>query len=346
MENRLKQFIFLGIAVGLALVFLVLTLRKIENFDDIINAFKKANHFWILASMAISIYTYWLRAVRWNMLLEPIGYRIKPINGFWSIAFAYFMNLTIPRSGEIARATTLYKTEGVPVDKSFGTIVVERVIDLIFLGVFFLLTLAFNYETLISFLNIGGQERSLDGVEASSGFPVWVWYGLAGLIIGLGLLVVLALMKPDITRKLINRIFGFLMGIVEGMKSILKLKKRLKFFLYTAGIWICYFLMTYLVFFAFEETSHFGLAEGLFLIISGTLGMILPVSGGLGYPYIMGIAFSAIYVSAGNPVSEGERIGNYFGIIMYVAQVFCMILFGLLSIWFIAKNKKTDWIEE
>ena len=98
--------------------------------------------------------------------------------------------------------------------------------------------------------------------------------------------------------------------------------------------------MTYLVFFAFPDTENFGVAEGLFLLIAGSLGMILPVSGGLAYPYVMSIAFSAVYLAKGGNQHEGRAIGDYFGLILYIAQVISMIIFGLIAIYKIARIRR------
>ena len=98
--------------------------------------------------------------------------------------------------------------------------------------------------------------------------------------------------------------------------------------------------MTYLVFFAFPDTQNFGIAEGLFLLIAGSLGMILPVSGGLAYPYVMSIAFSAVYLAKGGDQDEGRAIGDYFGLILYIAQVISMITFGLIAIYKIARIRR------
>src|SRR5690606_28043009 len=122
----------------LAAVFIWLTLKQ-TDIEVLKSAAKRANYFWFIASMALSIFSYWLRAARWKLLLEGIGYEMKTKSGFWAVSLGYFTNLVIPRSGEIARATSLYKMEKVPADKSIGTIVLERVIDVLFLALFFVL---------------------------------------------------------------------------------------------------------------------------------------------------------------------------------------------------------------
>lgn len=324
MKAQTGQIIFTIIAIALAGLFIGLTI-KATDFDMLSAAAKEANYFWIAASMVLSIFSYWLRAARWKLLLTPIGYPIKTRSGFWAISFAYFMNLTIPRSGEIARATSLYKMENVPADKSLGTIVLERVIDLFFLGLFFLLTLIFNSQTLFSFFAMGQK------------FPV----GKLLILIGIFVLitVIFFFIRNRIRNlKLYQKGIEFLKGIWIGFKSILKLEKRTLFVAYSFGIWICYFLMTYLVVFAFPATTHFGLGEGFFLIVSGALGMILPAVGGLGYPYVMSMAFAAIYLSQGQTAEEGKSVGNYFGLILYFAQIISILIFGLISIYYISRS--------
>lgn len=324
MKSKVSNLIFTIIAIILAIVFIILTLRQ-TNFEALKSAAKNANYFWFLVSVILSIVSYWLRAARSTLLFEGINYNVSTKNGFWAISFGYFMNLTIPRSGEIARATTLYRLEKIPVDKSIGTIVLERVIDLLFLALFFVLTFIFNAETLLSFFSFS-EQPSLGKFM----LPI-------GILIGV--FTCFFLFRKSLNQfKLYQKINVFLIGIWEGFKSILHLKNRGKFLLYSIGIWICYFFMTYLIVFAFPETAHFGLGEGFFLIVAGALGMILPAVGGLGYPYIMSIAFAAIYITQGQTAAEGKVVGNYFGLLLYFAQVIMMLLFGLLSILYINRN--------
>lgn len=326
MKSKIKQSLFLLFASLLAVFFIVITVKQID-FGRVQTALKEANYFWIFASMAISIFTYWLRAARWNLLLHPMGYNTKTESGFWAIAFAYFMNLTIPRSGEVARATSMYKMEHVPFEKSFGTIVLERVIDLLFLGTVFGLTLLFNYDTFLHFVELGNQEKANSTPQQTSSLKYYIALG----IIALGAVVTFIFWNKIKQTKIYHKILGFLKGLWEGILSISKLQQRRLFVFYSFAIWICYFFMTYVVFFAFPDTSHFGIPEGLFLLIAGSLGMILPVSGGLAYPYIMSIAFSAIYLATGGQQNEGKAIGDYFGLVLYIAQVISMISFGLIS---------------
>lgn len=328
MNARSGQIIFTTIAIILAALFIGLTLKD-TDFEVLREAAREADYIWFLASMALSIFSYWLRAARWKLLLEPIGHPVRTQSGFWAISFAYFMNLTIPRSGEIARATSLYKMEKVPADKSIGTIVLERVIDVFFLGLFFLLTLVSNSGMLFSFFSLS---------EKPSPGKFLIAFGLLTLM---G--IVFFFIRNRIRNlKLYQKGVQFLRGIWIGFKSILKLRKRTLFVVYSFAIWFCYFLMTYLVFFAFPATSGFGLSEGFFLIVAGALGMILPAVGGLGYPYVMSMAFAAVFMANGQTDEEGKTIGNYFGLMLYFAQVISILIFGFLAIYFIGKTSNSS----
>lgn len=328
MKLKIGNLVFILVAIILAIIFVGLTLRQ-TDFNTLSDAAGRANYFWFLLSMALSILSYWLRAARWKLLLSPIGYNISTKSGFWAISFAYFMNLTIPRSGEIARATSLYKMEKVPADKSLGIIILERVIDLLFLGISFLLALFLKGDTLLSFFSFA-EEPPLGKIAIAAGVLLLIFLGF------------LLLRRSLSEFKFYRKIILFLEGIRTGFKSILHLKERLKFILYSTAIWICYFFMTYLIIFAFSETSHFGLGEGFFLLVAGAFGMILPAAGGLGYPYVMSMAFAALYLTSGHTFEEGTEVGNYFGLMLYFAQVITMLIFGFFSIYYIQKISKKN----
>ena len=142
-SSILKNTLIIIISLCFAAVFMWLALRGLE-FKAIRESLSQANYWWIFISVVFGLMAYWIRAIRWNLLLEPLGYSISSANSLWSLSFGYLMNLTIPRSGEIARSTALYSVEKVPVDKSFGTIVLERVVDLVCMLLFLGLSLVFK----------------------------------------------------------------------------------------------------------------------------------------------------------------------------------------------------------
>lgn len=247
------------------------------EFEKIAGYFAKANYFWVFAASIFGLLAYWFRAVRWNLLLEPMGYKISNSNSLWTISFGYLMNLTIPRSGELARSTALFSVENVPVEKSFGTIILERVVDLICMGGFLILTLIFKYDAILSFYQYVTAAKSKSPQEESS----VNWYLVIGLLLVAG--IILFIFRSKLKEfPIYQKVIDFLKGIYHGLTSIFKLKQKGKFIALSLGIWISYYLAAYLVCFALPETSNFTFADGFFIIVVGTLGMMVPASGGIG----------------------------------------------------------------
>lgn len=332
MEERktsaLKNAITILVSIAIAGIFLWLALRGLD-LDKIEQSLKKANYIWVGFAAVFGVSAYIFRAVRWNLLLEPMGHKISNSNSLWSISFGYLMNLTIPRSGELARSTALYSVEKVPVDKSFGTIILERVIDLVCMLIFLGLTLIFKFEAIYSF-----YEKS--GVKFNPFFIIGI---IAGIIIAF---VVFIKFKERFRKiSLLSKIIDFIDGIIAGLTSVFKLRKKVKFILLTAGIWICYFFASYLVCFSLPETSDFTLADGCFILVVGTLGMIIPASGGIGaFNLAMKFGFTALFISMGKDAVEGGELGLAYSFITLPLQIIIMLVMGLISIPMLAKNRK------
>ena len=327
-SSVLKNSLTVLISIAIAGLFLWLALRGLD-FDKIKNSLQKANYLWVAFASVFGVSAYVFRAVRWNLLLEPMGYKISNSNSLWSISFGYLMNLTIPRSGELARSTALYGVEKVPVDKSFGTIILERVVDLVCMIIFLGLTLIFKFEAIKSFYE-------------NSGFKPNPKLIITIIVIGIIGLFLFFKFKEKFRRfTIISKIIDFIDGIFEGLKSIFNLKQKGKFILLTAGIWICYFFASYLVCFALPETSNFMPADGCFILVVGTLGMIIPASGGIGaFNLAMKFGFTALFISMGKDAVEGGELGLAYSFITLPLQIIIMLVMGLISIPMLAKNRK------
>lgn len=305
------------------------------QFKEIAGYFAKANYFWVFLASIFGILAYWFRAIRWNLMLEPMGYKISNSNAFWTISFGYLMNLTIPRSGELARSTALFGVEKVPVEKSFGTIILERVVDLLCMGCFLGLTLLFKYEAIVSFYQYVIEEKSKS--KEVSHFP-WFY-----LIIGISVLSVflfLIFKKRLAQFPIYKKVLDFINGIFHGLTSILKLKQKVKFILLSLAIWVCYYLAAYLVCFALPETSDFTFADGFFIIVVGTLGMMVPASGGIGaFHAALKLGIGALFLAMGLSFAEGAEVGLAYAFISHTMQLVIMIVLGLISIPMLAKAR-------
>jgi len=325
----LKNHLFTIIAFLIAIVFVGIILKDFK-WNEIKNGLQSANYFYIIFVFLLTLLSYLFRAIRWNILFEPMGYSISNQSAFWSISLGYFFNLGIPRSGEIIRATYLYKLEHIPVEKSIASIVLERVVDFIFLLIFILLNLFLNFELFISFLNFGNFER----------FKNFHFLFYPFIVISISVILFILFKKQIQKNSIYNKINTIVISFIEGLQSIFKLKKRLHFILYSIGIWVCYFFMSYFTLMAFKETENISLQLSLFVLIAGAFGLIFPAAGGLGYPIALGFGFAAIYLSQNLPIAQGKELGIYYGILSYFFQVLAVLILGIYALFYVAKNKK------
>lgn len=332
-KNPFKAFITVALSLAVAAVFMWFALKGME-FSKIAGYFAKANYFWVFAASVFGILAYWFRALRWNLLLEPMGYKISTANAFWTISFGYLMNLTIPRSGELARSTALFGVEKVPVEKSFGTIILERVVDLVCMGGFLILTLLFKYDAILAFYDYITKEKERTSAQESNSL-----YFVLGAFLLLGILFLLIRKKLE-TFPFYQKALGFIKGIFHGLTSIFKLKQKVKFILLSVGIWISYYLAAYLVCFALPETSAFTFADGFFIIVVGTLGMMVPASGGIGaFHLALKFGIMALFLSMGKNPEEGGEVGLSYAFISHTMQLVIMVVMGVISIPMLAKSR-------
>ena len=333
-SNPFKTFITIAISFAIAAFFMWFALKGME-FKKIAGYFAKANYFWVFAATVFGVLAYWFRAVRWNLLLEPMGYKISNSNSFWTISFGYLMNLTIPRSGELARSTALFSVEKVPVEKSFGTIILERVIDLICMMVFLGLTLIFKYKAILSFYDYVTKEKTKSATDESS-INIYL---IVGSILILGIFAFLVRKKLE-NFPIYQKVLNFIKGIFHGLTSIFKMKQKVKFILLSLGIWISYYFAAYLVCFALPETSNFTIVDGFFIIVVGTLGMMVPASGGIGaFHLALKFGIMALFLSMGKNPEEGGEVGLSYAFISHTMQLVIMVVMGIISIPMLAKAR-------
>jgi len=345
--NPFKTFLTIAVSLGIAALFMWFALKGME-FKKIAGYFAKANYFWVFVAAVFGLLAYWFRAVRWNLLLEPMGYHISSSNSLWSISFGYLMNLTIPRSGELARSTALYGVEKVPVEKSFGTIILERVVDLLCMMVFLGLTLIFKYEAIIAFYKYVTEEKKKDVVFVPNFLErLLMKFGIQDfdnfyfyLKIVIFILILAAILYLFLNKR--QKFIAFVNGVFHGLTSIFKMKQKGKFILLTFGIWMSYYFAAYLICFALPETSDLTIADGFFLIVVGTLGMMVPASGGIGaFHLALKFGMMALFLSMGKNPEEGGEVGLSYAFISHTMQLVLMIVMGIISIPILAKRRNS-----
>lgn len=286
------QFIIL-LAIGILLVWLSLK-QVAPQKDNIINAFKNADYFWIILSMVVSVISHMLRAYRWNYLLNPLGQKVGFINSNCHVLVGYFANYGIPRMGEISRCTLAAKYDHVPFQIALGTVITERIVDFVLFLLIFVLTLVLEFSNLIGLANELIFDPLQSRLVAVSQSPVKM------ILLGVVLIVIvggLFLLRKKISSILKGKFGGIVSGLGEGIGSIRKMDKPFMFILNSIMIWACYFYSLYFCFFALPGTSNLGQSEALTLLLFGTFGVIFS-PGGLGaYPLILsGILINTYHI--------------------------------------------------
>ncbi len=259
------------------------------------------------------------RAARWLMLLRPLGYSPRPVNAFLTIMLGYFANLGLPRIGEIVRAGTFSRYENIPVEKTLGTVVVDRIVDVLSLAVVIALAFLFEFDTISRFLTpyLGGSE--------SEGSTPLLRYLFIALLIGGGLFWLFR--KPLLRSRPGQKIMGMMKGFGEGLQSIRRVRSPFWFILHSLNIWLMYYLMTWLGFLAFEPTSQLGFSPALIVFVAGSLGMVIPSPGGLGsYHLLITAALTGLYAI------NGPDAFSFANIIFFTIQIGANILLGLLAL--------------
>ena len=273
--------------------------------------FKNANYFYIYLSLFIALFGFLSRAYRWKFSLEHLGYQTKFHNNLMAVCVAYFMNLTIPKSGEVTRAIILKKYEGIPFDKGFGTIVAERVVDLFIFFLFVMVSFFFQFNVLKAY------------IIAKIPIEKLIIISLLGFV----LFVIFILIWIYSNWKIIHSIKEKFSGLLEGMTSILKMKNKWPFLFHSFFIWFTYLLMFYVTIFALKETSEISLGAVIIGFVFGSLAIGF-TNGGFGvYPLLV----AEIFMLYGIP----DTAGTAFGWLVWTSQTVLMILLGGLSFLFL-----------
>ncbi len=297
----------LPIAIGVFLIVYSYLSTPEEIRKEIISYISSANPWFVAASIILALLSHLSRAIRANYLLRPLGYHPSILANFYFVMMAYFANLGIPRSGEVLRATSLSTYEKVPFDKGFGTIVTERIIDLIMLLLVIFLAFILQTERLLVLLKENQNTLILS---------------IAVIVVAvIGLMISIRVLKSS-SFTLVTKLVAFLEGIRTGLLSVFQMKNRTAFLGHTLFIWACYIAMFWVIKYTVPETIHLGLSELLIAFIAGSFAMTT-TNGGVGlYP----IAVRASLALFGISFASGEA----FGWILWISQTLMIVLFGAL----------------
>jgi len=311
-------------AIGLYLVWFFYNNLTPEEKNELFWAVNNADYKWIFISLLFGWASHLSRAYRWRFLLSPLGYRPRYWNAYHSTMIGYILNLTIPRSGEVSRAAFLGQYEKIPVEKSLGTIIAERVIDLVMLGIVFCIALSLQYDKI---MNIIQRESNTTTTGGGSNIILFVVIAMALLgIVG----VMFILKKPAIKSKVI----GFFRGLLNGLLTIFTMKKKWAFIGHTIFIWAMYVAMFSICFNALPQTTNVPFGGILAGFIAGTIGVIF-TPGGLGvYPGL--VAFAIVEYGVG----KGE--GQGLGWLIWASQNALIVVCGLVSLLLMPRYNRNN----
>lgn len=326
MSNSIKKTvqIILVFAIGAAFLYFVF---KETNWEDLWQKFLITNYWWISVGLVISIFSHWLRAKRAVLLYEAIGYKISTTNSFHAVIIGYFINYFIPRGGEVSRCAALYKTDGFPVEKSLGTVITERIVDMILLVVVVGLVFILQFDLIYTYI-----ETNLGKSQTNSGNNSIKIY----LIIAVALVfVLLFLLRKNISKlPLYGVIKEKIIGFLDGLLSIKQLKKPTLFIVYSIGIWLCYIVMMYVCFLSLDATASLTFAQSLTVFAMGSIAMIIPAPGAGAGTYHFAVMQGLLLFG----VSQADGIA--YATIVHAAQMLLFFVIGPISSIFVLRNKK------
>ncbi|PIE98866.1 MAG: TIGR00374 family protein [Polaribacter sp.] len=281
------------------------------SIETIFEHFKNADYFWVCLGLFFGVLSHLSRAYRWKYLLDPLGYKPRFTNSTMAVLVAYLVNLALPRAGEISRATVMDNYEDIPFEKGFGTIVAERIADVIMLLIIIGITLLIQFEFIYNLL-----------IQKEISF---VKIGFVLLILIVGFYIFTYYIKKSKSGFLF-KIKNFVNGLIEGLLSIFKMKHKWKFIFHTVFIWTMYVVMFWITTFSID-----GLDVPLKAVFVGFIAGALSIAvtnGGIGtYPVAVATAFSLFGINS--------ELANAFGWIMWSAQTFMIVAFGGLAFLFL-----------
>jgi len=317
LKRILKYILPIGLGSGL----LYWVFKDIDLISTIQN-FKDANYFYVALALFVAFAAHASRAYRWNLMLEPMGFKASLKNTTIAVLLGYITNLILPRAGELARSASLLKSESIPFEKSFGAVIAERVIDVLILGLLVLLNLALEFQ------RVRGLIDELIGDKFKNPSFLFII-----LIFGFVLLALLFYSFRKYKTKLlnytmINKIWRIFEGLLSGFGSVLKLKNPWLFVFHTLLIWSLYFLSTFLLCKSVPIGDNLSFLSVLTILVMGSIGMAAPTLGGIGsYHFLVG----KIVVLYGLNAEEGINLATFLHTMHGI--VFVVILGFLAFIW-------------
>ena len=309
MSKKLKSYIKILLPISIGIFCIFFSFRNI-SFTDFTKYFYEINYLWVFVGIFLGALSHISRSYRWKYLIEPLGYKLGFINSVLAVFSAYLINYTIPRAGDIARATMISKYEKIPLDKTLGTIVAERAVDVICILTIIATGLIFEFNRI--------SDKLISLIENTE---------ISVIIIYVGVIILILFVSNRVLKKskYYKSILNFFSGIIEGLTIIFKMEKRVPFILHSIFIWLMYILMFWATSMAFFELYEVAFYQFMISFTLAAISIMLS-NGGIG-----------IY-----PLAVEESLGWYgvqsttglaFGWVSWLSQTMMVIIFGGLSLF-------------
>ena len=286
-------------------------------------AFLNARYIWIVFSLIFLTASHFVRAYRWNILIEALRYKPSLVNTFYSVMIGYTANYAFPRIGEITKCGVLSKTEKIPADKLLGTVIIERFVDLLTLFIFLVILITAKIEFFSGFIRPQIFEPLGDILAPVFQRSALIWI----LLVAVPVLLLFLVYKyrSYLTKwSFLKKAKDIVKGIISGLKTVYTMKRNFQFIISSFLIWILYWLMTYIAFFALSSTANLQLIDGLFILVIGGFAFVAPVQGGIGaFHWIVSVGLTLYGIS--------KEEGLAFATIIHGSQLLWTVLLGLFS---------------
>ena len=324
--RKMISFLKFSLPLLLGLVLLFYAFKNIQ-LDDFLSKLDQTRYEWVIGSMLLSSLAYVSRAYRWQLLLRAADQKVSTFRLTLAVFVGYLANLAFPRLGEVVRCAVLKKTNQIPVSLSIGTVVTERIIDSLVLLFFLIIALLLEFDLIVTYFEniFSTYHIPLDGI---------LYAALTLLIIfSILVLVILRTHTPlsQRTKKMASE-------VLKGILTIKSIQSKSLFLITTTVMWLTYFLMSYMIFLALEETSSLSLTAGFMLLVSGGIALALPVQGGIGTYHAMIAMMLGLY-------GIENTTGLFLATLLHSSQILSVVIFGGISLVItlgIEKNNRND----
>jgi glycosyltransferase 2 family protein len=317
--------------LGLGIVLFYFAFRSID-VNVLIDRLKNANYWLIALSLIFGLFGQLARSYRWKIMIEPIGYKPSILNTYHALMIGYTANYAFPRIGEITRCGVLNRTDNIPADKLIGTVIAERLCDILVLLLLTVVVVLFEIKIFGGFFNDSVLQPVILKFGWIFNLSVFTWI-IVSIVIILSLLLVFAFREKIKSVILVQKVGKAGKGIFNGLRSILYIKRKVAFILSTVSIWIFYLIMTYIALMAMEPTMHLNLTDALFILVVGSYGFAAPVQAGIGaYHGIVALGLSIFAVSWSD--------GLAYALLSHSSQAISIILLGSISMLILFFKRK------